>query len=213
MVRLQTPNYEYPIAIEYPLDGYSSQATASAGQSYVSSTGSTWTDLTSIYSNTNSCLKVYTVNAGTTAPVANFTASPTSGINPLTVTFTDTSTNSPTSWDWSFGDGGTSTLKSPSYQYTIAGTYNVTLKATNSAGNNTLTRTNYITVNAPAPVTAPVANFTASPTSGTNPLTVTFTDTSTNSPTSWNWNFGDGGIPRSKARHTSTQPQERIPYR
>ncbi len=48
VVRLQTPNYEYPIAIEEPFDGYSSQATASAGQSYVSSTGSTWTDLTSI---------------------------------------------------------------------------------------------------------------------------------------------------------------------
>ncbi len=125
------------------------------------------------------------------APVANFTASPTSGTNPLTVTFTDTSTNSPTSWAWTFGDGGTSTLKSPSHQYTTAGTYTVTLKATNAAGNNTLTRTNYIKVNAPA--TAPVANFTASPTSGTNPLTVTFTDTSTNSPTSWAWTFGDGG--------------------
>jgi PKD repeat protein len=194
VVRFQTPNYVWPIAIEKPLSGYSSQATASSGQSYVSSTGSTWTDLTSVISNANSCLKVYTVNAGITAPVANFTASPTSGVSPLTVKFTDISTNSPTSWTWTFGDGGTSTLQNPSYQYTIAGTYSVTLKATNSAGNNiagnnTLTRTNYITVNA----VAPVANFTASPTSGTNPLTVTFTDTSTNSPTSWAWTFGDGG--------------------
>ena len=126
-------------------------------------------------------------------PVAGFTASPTSGISPLTVTFTDTSTNSPTSWAWNFGDSGTSSLKSPSHQYTTAGTYTVSLKATNSAGNNTLTRTNYITVNAPPPVTIPVANFTGTPLTGKTPLTVTFTDTSTNSPTSWAWNFGDRG--------------------
>jgi hypothetical protein len=36
---------------------------------------------------------------------------------------------------------------------------------------------------------APVAGFTASPVSGTSPLTVSFTDASTNSPTSWNWSF------------------------
>ncbi len=127
-----------------------------------------------------------TVNAP--APVANFTASPTSGVSPLTVTFTDTSTNSPTSWDWAFGDGNTSTAQNPSYTYANAGIYTVMLTATNSAGNNTLTRTNYITVNAPAPV----ANFTASPTSGVSPLSVTFTDTSTDSPNSWDWSFGDG---------------------
>ncbi|WP_413894551.1 hypothetical protein, partial [Candidatus Skiveiella danica] len=37
--------------------------------------------------------------------VANFTANPTSGNLPLTVQFTDTSTNAPTSWFWEFGDG------------------------------------------------------------------------------------------------------------
>ncbi len=142
-------------------------------------------------------------------PIPNFTASPTSGIRPLTVTFTDTSTGSPTSWLWTFGDGGTSTLKNPSHQYTTAGTYNVSLKATNSAGNNILTRTNYITVNAPAPV----ASFTASPTSGMNPLTVTFTDTSTNSPTSWDWCLVMVVPQLHKIHLTSTQPQERITYR
>ena len=121
-------------------------------------------------------------------PVANFTASPTSGTVPLTVQFTDASTNSPTSWNWSFGDGNTSTLENPSYQYTYPGTFTVTLNATNAGGSNITTQTGFITVLSPSPV----AKFTASPTSGTVPLTVQFTDMSTNSPTSWNWSFGDG---------------------
>jgi C1A family cysteine protease len=58
-VRLTTPGYNKPIPIEYPFANYSSRATASAGQSYVSSDGKSWTDLTSIYSGTNVCLKAY----------------------------------------------------------------------------------------------------------------------------------------------------------
>ena len=123
-------------------------------------------------------------------PVANFTGSPTSGTAPLTVAFTDTSTGQPTSWAWTFGDGGTSTAQSPSHTYSTAGTYSVSLKVTNSLGNNTLTRTNYISVAAPQP---PVANFSGSPTNGIVPLTVNFTDTSSGQPTGWAWTFGDGG--------------------
>jgi PKD repeat protein len=44
----------------------------------------------------------------------------------------------------------------------------------------------------PPPPAVPVASFTASPNTGTAPLTVQFTDTSTGSITSWAWNFGDG---------------------
>jgi PKD repeat protein len=51
--------------------------------------------------------------------------------------------------------------------------------------------------------TAPAASFTATPTSGTAPLTVSFTDTSTGSPTAWSWNFGDGAT--STAQHPSHQ--------
>ena len=194
VVKFQTPNLQYPITIEKPSSGYSSQATASAGQSYTSSTGTTWTDLTTIIPNANVCLKAYTVNTGTSviAPIASFSGTPTSGVAPLTVTYTDASTNTPTSWAWTFGDGGTSTLQNPSHFYTTAGTYTVTLKATNAGGSNTLTRTSYITVNT-VPVAAPVASFTGIPTSGVAPLTVTFADASTNTPTSWAWTFGDGG--------------------
>jgi len=83
-------------------------------------------------------------------PVADFTASPTSGNAPLAVNFTDTSTNTPTSWSWNFGDGTNSALQNPTPIYTDSGTYTVSLTATNSAGSNTKTVTDYITVNPPA---------------------------------------------------------------
>jgi PKD repeat protein len=121
-------------------------------------------------------------------PVASFSATPTSGVPPLTIQFTDTSMGSPTSWSWSFGDGGTSTSENPSYTYTSDGTYTVILTVSNSAGSDTVTEAGSITVGS-----APVTSFTATPTSGTSPLTVQFIDGSTGSPTSWSWDFGDGG--------------------
>jgi len=86
-------------------------------------------------------------------PVADFSATPTSGAAPRTVYFTDRSTNTPTSWRWTFGDGGTSTAQSPSHQFTRAGSYTVSLTATNAYGSNTKTKTNYISIT--APVAAP----------------------------------------------------------
>jgi PKD repeat protein len=130
-----------------------------------------------------------TVNAPVVAPVASFTTDKLSGDAPLTVQFTDTSSNVPTSWSWDFGDGSTSIEQSPAHTYTIPGTYTVSLTATNSGGSS-VPATTSITVD--APVVAPVASFTADHTSGTAPLAVQFTDTSSNVPTSWSWDFGDG---------------------
>jgi len=128
----------------------------------------------------------------TNPPVADFSGSPTSGEYPLTVNFTDLSTNNPTSWSWDFGDGvGTSTDQNPSYTYTSAGTFTVTLVATNAYGSDSEVKNGYITVTAPSN-DPPVADFSADPTSGYVPLAVDFTDLSTNSPTSWLWDFGDG---------------------
>lgn len=125
-------------------------------------------------------------------PVADFTANVTSGTAPLSVLFTDLTTNSPTSWSWTFGDGGTSTDQNPVHTYAAAGNYTVTLNATNAYGSDVETKTAYVTVTS-TPVT-PVANFTANVTSGTAPLSVLFTDATTNSPMSWSWTFGDGGM-------------------
>jgi PKD repeat protein len=134
---------------------------------------------------------VFNVVGSGSPPNAGFTGSPTSGDAPLAVQFTDTSTGSPTSWSWNFGDGGTSTEQNPSHTYDAAGTYSVTLTASNAGGSDTFTRNNYISVAAATP--PPAAGFTGSPTSGNAPLAVQFTDTSTGSPTSWSWDFGDGG--------------------
>jgi PKD repeat protein len=123
-------------------------------------------------------------------PSANFAGSPTSGTAPLAVSFTDLSSGSPTSWSWSFGDGGTSTLQNPTHAYTTAGSYTVSLTVGNASGGDTKTVTDYVSVTPPPP---PTANFAGTPTSGTAPLVVSFTDLSTGSPTSWSWSFGDGG--------------------
>jgi len=81
-------------------------------------------------------------------PVASFTADIRSGTIPFTTQFADTSSNTPTSWLWSFGDGSSSTEKNPAHSYAAAGTYSVSLTATNEAGNNTNVASNYITANA-----------------------------------------------------------------
>ena len=126
------------------------------------------------------------------APVAAFSADVTTGQAPLAVHFTDQSTNTPTSWAWTFGDGTTATTQSPSHTYAAAGTYDVSLTATNAGGPGSLTKTGYIVVSTAPPPPAPVAAFSADVTTGQAPLAVHFTDQSTNTPTSWAWTFGDG---------------------
>ncbi|HOW05001.1 PKD domain-containing protein, partial [Methanospirillum hungatei] len=120
---------------------------------------------------------------------ADFTANPTSGAAPLTVQFTDTSTTEWSVWTWDFGDGGSSVIKNPSHVYETPGTYTVKMTVGSMSGYYTVTKDNYITVTQSGGI---VADFTATPTSGTAPLTVQFTDTSTGSPTMWAWDFGDG---------------------
>ncbi len=124
------------------------------------------------------------------APVAAFSGSPTSGKEPLNVSFTDRSTGSPTSWKWYFGDGTNSTQRNPVHTYSKAGKYAVTLAVGNTVGSNTASKYGYINVASDS--IAPVAVFSGFPTSGKGPLSVSFTDSSTGSPTSWKWYFGDG---------------------
>jgi PKD repeat protein len=126
---------------------------------------------------------------GPVAPIADFSGTPTSGTTPLTVAFTDLSINAPTSWAWVFGDGGTSTGQHPTHQYNAAGLFTVSLTAGNSAGADTETKPDYISVALPPPL---IADFTATPRIGFAPLNVTFDDASTNSPIAWAWEFGDG---------------------
>ena len=84
------------------------------------------------------------------APTADFSASPTSGVAPLAVSFVDLSTNA-ASWSWDFGDSGTSTEANPTHTYSAPGNYSVTLSVSNTTGSATTTKANYVTVTPPPP--------------------------------------------------------------
>lgn len=79
-------------------------------------------------------------------PIADFSGSPTTGEAPLTVNFTDLSIDDVNSWDWDFGDAGSSTDQDPNHTYSSAGTYTVSLTVTGPGGSDTETKIDYITV-------------------------------------------------------------------
>ncbi len=94
-------------------------------------------------------------------PLANFTADETEDCGSLTVSFTDLSTNSPTSWEWNFGDGTTSNEQNPTHEYNNSGSYIVSLTVENTDGNDYLEMDSYITV-----FEEPVLTFVVTPESG-----------------------------------------------
>ena len=88
----------------------------------------------------------YEAASGPVAPTANFSGNLTSGPPTLTVYFSDLSTGSPTSWSWTFGDGGSSSAQNPSHDYTSEDLYTVSLTAYNAQGQDTETKVDYIDV-------------------------------------------------------------------
>lgn len=69
------------------------------------------------------------------APQANFTSSSPDYVGSIT-SFTNSSTGAGLTYAWDFGDGGTSTVANPTYQYGGVGNYTVTLTVTNAAGSD-----------------------------------------------------------------------------
>ncbi|MGZ6413445.1 MAG: PKD domain-containing protein, partial [Bacteroidia bacterium] len=118
-------------------------------------------------------------------PTAAFTSANTCQIQPSN--FTDNSTGAPATWNWSFGDGATSTLQNPTHPYATSGAYNVTLIATTAFGCADTATQNIIVYS------QPVASFTSNTVCWGD--TTSFVNTSTTSDgtiTSTWWNFGDG---------------------
>jgi PKD repeat protein len=130
---------------------------------------------------------------------AKFSATPTEGSATLTVQFTDETFSPPETWLWDFGDGSSSTFQNPSHIYEYPGKYSVQLRVSNYQGQDSLLKTNYITVNEQL-----FAEFYGAPRSGPAPLKVNFYDDSQGKPNSWLWNFGDGA--------TSTQREPSYTY-
>ena len=101
--------------------------------------------------------------------IPNFTGTPRSGVSPLAVQFTDTSTGfvEPVTFLWDFGDGNSSSSQNPPYSYAEPGSYSVTLTINQASGAlATIMHKDYITVK-PAPVGNELTpEFNATPRSG-----------------------------------------------
>ena len=131
-------------------------------------------------------------------PSASFSVNNSSGIAPLTVNFDASasvdSDGSIDSYSWDFDDGGTDTGITPSYIFNTPGVYTVSLTVTDNEGESDTTTTN-ISVSAIGSQ-LPTAVFSATPLSGTVPLTVDFDAIASTDPdgniTAYSWDFGDG---------------------
>ncbi|GAA3575791.1 LamG-like jellyroll fold domain-containing protein [Snuella lapsa] len=99
-----------------------------------------------IYSEALTAQDISAMNA--LPPTADFISNLTSIEEGNSVDFSDVSTGNPTSWLWSFqgGSPSSSMVQNPSVTYAVAGTYNVTLTATNDEGDDTITKIGFITV-------------------------------------------------------------------
>lgn len=151
-VKYSTPGYNYPIPVEEVYTSFASNVTLETGKCWVSSNGTTWNaagaGTTREY---DLCINLYSSAAGVvnTTFVADVTSTCTGVVN-----FSDESTNSPTNWLWTFGDGQTSTIQNPVHYYTTNGTYTVKLKSWNIFGTDSLIRTSYLTIGLPVAPTA-----------------------------------------------------------
>ncbi len=182
--------------------------TVNTTQTTVQATAST---TTSSGNQTTSAATVQTTVASSAqvAAVAWFDAEPLYGSAPLGVQFTDTSTVTPTSWEWFFGDGATAYVQNPYHVYTDPGIYTVGMNTVIGGMSYSATRNDLIEVRTPGTTATTTATtttvtttsatgsgaeaaFFGAPRTGRAPLTVTFMDTSTGSPASWDWDFGDG---------------------
>lgn len=133
---------------------------------------------------------------------ADFSADTTNGCGSASVNFTDLSSGNITSWSWSFGNSNTSTVQNPSANYTIVGTYDVTLTVSDGTNTDTETKSNFITV-----FRNPTADFSVSPSTGCSPLPVNFTDNSSQGSGAiqdYKYDFSDGSQPSTDQNPTHT---------
>ena len=119
------------------------------------------------YGGTGTITKQGFITVESCPPVrADFDGTPRSGNLPLSVRFTDLSTGNPTMWAWDFGDGATDMVANPVHIYDREGKYTVTLTASNRYGSDTISKSEFISVNTPYDDEIPVSggwNFISVP--------------------------------------------------
>jgi PKD repeat protein len=123
--------------------------------------------------------------------VNNWSANQTSGTAPMAVFFNDTSYYGLTYY-WMFGDGNTSTQKSPTFTYNIAGTYSVNHSVSNLTATVWNNQSGFSVSGAGA---TPVAIFGCSPTAGVRGSIRVCNDSSVNTPDSWDYFDNPGANP------------------
>lgn len=206
-IQIARPSISFPFmpvegCIPYTLNAFAGIATGDAVTSYLWDFGdgntSNLPNPSNIYPNqgrytvkltittSTGCIETYTLaNAVTVGrkPVIDFIATP----NPVCAfqkVFFNDLTNEADEWLWLFGDGGTSTFKNPTYQYSDTGKFTVSLIAKNSGCRDSVGKTDYMTVK------PPIAKF-GFLTTCDNRLQFSFVDSSIGA-TKWFWDFGDG---------------------
>ena len=134
-------------------------------------------------------------------PKASFTVDITYDcVAPSTTTFTNNSTGSGLTYEWDFGDGGTSNVKTPSHTYTAAGKYDIKLKVKSDNG-----CTDEITVKDGFIIGPMTVDFTSDKTTLCNGGAINFQSlSSTASSIASSWDFGNGT--------TSTSPYPTVVY-
>jgi PKD repeat protein len=127
------------------------------------------------------------------APVASFVRSPAGDVSVgTTIQFTDTSSGSPTVWQWDFGDGVITDVQHPIHAYVTSGTFTVTLAVTGTCGSDSVTGTvtvltgcvgaSIIGLTSDSPVDLGQTMYFTATVVGTSPITYT-------------WDFGDATLP------------------
>lgn len=159
VIRYTTPGYLYPLPIELRVIGYCSAASAAPGQSYYSTNGVTFTDVTGADSNANVCIKAYAGHDGTAPTAVIFGVSQVMAGSPLTLRAQTSGTTGTVSYQWRKGAADIpgevgSTLHFDAVNDTHAGVYRVAV----TDGGKAVTVSDPFVVEVLAPGALSVAN-------------------------------------------------------